>query len=116
MGDTHPCAVHWPDLETGGVVAADLLLELFCVRKRVVAQVHVALKRECELAVGEHLCGDVFVVEPGEDGLEGVESPVEGEHDLGGHRLHFLFVSDSHVFCVEGAGKESRGQVGMGWV
>ena len=86
---TYSRAVDGADLETRGVVGADLLLELFGVRKGVVPQVDVALERERELPVREELRGCVFVVQPGEDGLERIESAVKGEHDVGRGGLGF---------------------------
>ena len=93
--ETYSCAVHGADLETRGVVGADLLLELFGVRKGVVPQVDIALECERKLAVGEELGRGVFMVEPGEDGLEGVQSPVESEHQI--RRCRFNVVCYSHL-------------------
>ena len=64
------------------VQRADLFLELLGVRKGVVPQVDVPLERERELPVREELRGCVFVVQPGEDGLERIEPAVEREHDV----------------------------------
>lgn len=60
-----------------------MLLQLVCVRKGVVAKIHVALERKRELAIDEKSRGGWFVVEPVEYGLEGVEALVKGEHRLG---------------------------------
>ena len=121
--ETHACAVNGPDLETGGVVAADLFLEFIRVGERVVPQVHISLERECKFAVGKHPCRNVFVVEPRVDGLEGIKSSVECAHDFGRNRLDFLLVIGGHdfVFNALQKGGESEQQAseprgGWGWV
>ena len=75
--DTHPRTINWPDLETRGVQGAHLFFQLLRIRKRVVAKVHVSLERERKLAVREQFRWRVFVVEPGEYRLEGVQPLVE---------------------------------------
>src|SRR5260221_6393894 len=82
MGHTHSCRVDGADLKAGWIQRAHLLLEFIGGRERVVTQIHVVLQRELDLAVCEESSGDVLVVEPLEDRLEGVKPTIEGEHEF----------------------------------
>jgi hypothetical protein len=50
---TYASCIDRPNFKTGRVQRARLLLEFICSRKRVVAQIHVVLEGERDLAVGE---------------------------------------------------------------
>ena len=102
---THPCTVHRSDLKTRRIERTNLFLQLLRVVKRLVAKIHVPLERERELALEEQLGRNVVVVEPCEDGLEGIQTPIEGEHMLWSERFtvhrYFGFCWSG---CVEGVG------------
>lgn len=48
----------------------------------MVAQIHVVLESERDLAIGEQPAGRVLVVQPLEDRLERVKATIEREHKL----------------------------------
>ena len=50
----------------------------------MIAQIHVVLESERDLAMGEQPTGRVLVVQPLEDGLERVKPTIECEHKLRG--------------------------------
>ena len=85
---THSCRVDGTDLKAGRIQRAYLLLEFIGGGERVVTQIHVVLQRECDLAVREEPAGDVLVVEPLEDRLEGVKPTIESEHEFRSWRLY----------------------------
>lgn len=88
LGHTHSCRVDGTDLKAGRIQRAHLLLEFIGGRERVVTQIHVVLQRERDLAVREEPAGDVLVVEPLEDRLEGVKPTIEREHEFRSRRLY----------------------------
>jgi hypothetical protein len=88
LRDTHSCRVDGTDLEASRVQRARLLFKFVCGRERVVTQIHVVLERERDLAVCEEPAGNVLVVQPFEDRLEGVKPAIECEHQLRSWRLY----------------------------
>src|SRR6266436_3105297 len=87
---THSCGVDGADLKTGRVQRARLLLEFICGRERMIAQIHVVLESERDLAMGEQPAGRVLVVQPLEDRFERVKATIEREHQLRSWRLCLL--------------------------
>ena len=59
----------------------------------MVAQIHVVLESERDLAMGEQSAGRVLVVQPLEDRFEGVKATIEREHKL---RSWYLFLCRGH--------------------
>ena len=59
----------------------------------MVAQIHVVLESERDLAIGEQPAGRVLVVQPLEDRLERVKATIEREHKL---RSWFLCLFRGH--------------------
>jgi hypothetical protein len=94
---TYSSGVHRADLKSGRIEGARLIFHLVRCGKRVVSQIDIVLESERDLAVGEESAGSVFVVQPFENRLEGVETAIEGEHHLRSWRLclsgrHLRFV------------------------
>jgi len=113
-GYTHSCGVDGTDLETGRVQRARLLLEFICGRKRMVAQIHVVLESERDLAMGEQPTGRVLVVQPLEDRFEGVKPTIEREHNL---RSWFLCLFKGHgnvVLILDSSGCRMSGTMMKG--
>lgn len=59
----------------------------------MVAQIHVVLEGERDLAMSEQPAGRVLVVQPLEDRFERVEATIEREHEL---RSWWLFLCRGH--------------------
>jgi len=84
---THSRAVHGPNLKPSRVEGTYLLFQFICVRKGVVAEIHVALERKREFAIDKKSRGSLFVIEPMEYGFKRVQAPIECKHRFRGEAI-----------------------------
>lgn len=87
INTTHPGAVHGADLKPSRIEGTNLLLQFIRVGKGVVSKIHVALERECELAVEKESRRSWLVIEPMEYRFEWIQALIEGEHRLWGETI-----------------------------
>jgi hypothetical protein len=67
----------------------------------VVAQIHVVLESERDLAMGEQPAGRVLMVQPLEDRLERVKATIEREHKLRSWCLYLFRGHDNFVLILD---------------
>lgn len=87
-----------PDLKARRIVLENTVSKIIGRRERVVAQIDITFDCECPFSIRKELAGGLLVVEPGEDGVEGVETAVEDFHGFWRQCPHVLVAAlfDSH--------------------